>query len=286
MSNFERKGSSPDSRDEEIQVSDRLAGEAGSTALLRTIEGKVIPRLLLAHRAGMPSNCEPADGTQRPGAAQITEFARIILAGDGAQALAYIAELRDLGMSDETIYLDLLAAVARHFGVLWERDQSDFVAITIGLQRLQDLAYQLNARVDENTEAPRAGHRVLLVAMPGDQHVFGSMMVADFLRRAGWDVWDAPGSSEADILSLVKHEWFAIVGISISRVDQLESLTGLVRALRRTSLNRAIGVMVGGNPFSTHPERVSLVGADTTATDGKDAVRQAERLWQLMGQRN
>ena len=52
------------------------------------------------------------------------------------------------------------------------------------------------------------------------------------------------------------------------------------------SLNRAVGVMVGGIPFSAHPERVALVGADTTAIDGRDAVMQAERLIQLLGQRN
>ncbi|NDD73414.1 MAG: cobalamin-binding protein [Gammaproteobacteria bacterium] len=286
MSSFERKGGPPRSGDEESRSAAAPAVDSDSSTLLRTIEGQVIPRLLLAHRAGLPSACEPSADELRPGAAQVTEFARIVLAGDAARAHAYVEELRDLGMSAETIYLDLLAAVARHFGVLWETDQSDFVAVTVGLQRLQELAYQLSQSSAQPADAPRSGHRVLLLAMPGDQHVFGSMMVADFLRRAGWDVWDAPGANEADILSLVEHEWFAIVGVSISRPDQLESLAGFVRALRRASSNRRIGVMVGGNPFSAHPERVAMVGADTTASDGRDAVLQAERLLQLLGQRN
>jgi len=106
------------------------------------------------------------------------------------------------------------------------------------------------------------------------------------MRHAGWDVWDVPGGSDSDILSLVQNEWFAIVGVSISSADQLEKLAGFLRNLRRVSLNRAVGVMVGGIPFSAHPERVALVGADTTAIDGRDAVMQAERLIQLLGQRN
>ena len=126
MSSFERKGGPPRSGDEENRSAAAPAVEPDSSALLRTIEGQVIPRLLLAHRAGLSSACEPSADELRPGAAQVTEFARIVLAGDAARAHAYVEELRDLGMSVETIYLDLLAAVARHFGVLWETDQSDF----------------------------------------------------------------------------------------------------------------------------------------------------------------
>jgi methanogenic corrinoid protein MtbC1 len=131
-----------------------------------------------------------------------------------------------------------------------------------------------------------AGPRALCVALPGEQHVFGAQLVGEFLRRARWDVWDAPGATEQDIIAMVEREWFTVVGVSISTTDQLDALAGLVRRLRRASLNPDLRVMVGGLPFEDHPERAALVGADATARDGRDAVSKANKLLELTRQRN
>jgi methanogenic corrinoid protein MtbC1 len=266
---------------------DRDSGD-GHSALLRTIEGEVIPRLILAHRAVPDGNrCDDLASPLRPGSAAVVELARIILRGSKVEALAYLRGLQTLGMSTETIYLELLAPVARHFGVLWEDERSDFVEVTLGLQKLQDLAHQLSeANLDTPASRSKAGRRALFVALPGEQHVFGAQLVGEFLRRAGWDVWDAPGADEADILSLVGKEWFAVVGFSISTASQLPALTTLIRKVRRVSLNRDVRIMAGGLPFVGHPERVGKVGADATAIDGRDAVERAEHLLELLGQGN
>ena len=54
-----------------------------------------------------------------------------------------------------------------------------------------------------------------------------------------------------------------------------------IRAIRRSSLNRNIGVLVGGPIFVAHPELVARVGADATAIDGGQAALQAENLLTL-----
>ena len=261
--------------------------EGDHSALLRTIEGEVIPRLILAHRAAEDGNrCDDLSSPLRPGSTEVFELARIVLRGSSAEAIAYLRGLQTLGMSTETIYLELLAPVARHFGKRWEAETSDFVEVTLGLKKLQDLAHQLS---EANSEAPvpaKSGRRALFVALPKEQHVFGAQLVGEFLRRAGWDTWDAPGANEPDILSLVEREWFAVVGLSISTASQLPALAALIRKVRRASVNRNVRVMVGGLPFAGHPERVTKVGADATALDGKDAVERAEHLLELLGRRN
>jgi methanogenic corrinoid protein MtbC1 len=47
-----------------------------------------------------------------------------------------------------------------------------------------------------------------------------------------------------------------------------------------------VRIMVGGHLFAGNPDWVALVGADATATDGRDAILQAERLLELMSQGN
>ena len=266
-------------------LSERDSGDSHS-ALLRTIEGEVIPRLILAHRCVPGGNrCDDHSSPLRPGSAEVFELAGIILRGNTAEALAYLRGLQTLGMDTETLYLELLAPVARHLGLRWEDERSDFVEVTLGLRRLQDLAHQLS---DANFGPPPAkskpGRRALLVALPGEQHVFGAQLVGEFLRRAGWDTWDAPGAAEAEILSLVGREWFAVIGFSVGTPAQLPALTVLIRKVRRAALNRDVRIMAGGLPFIGHPERVVKVGADATAVDGRDAVERAEHLLELLGQ--
>jgi methanogenic corrinoid protein MtbC1 len=266
-----------------------LAGN-GQSALLRAIESQIIPRLVLAHPtapAATPAACQAETESVRPSHAEITEFTGIVLRGRTDEAAAFMRALQQRGLTTESLYLELLAPAARHFGLLWETERSDFVEVTLALQHLQGLAHQFSAEFNgDDVSSMPAGPRALRVALPGEQHVFGAQLVGEFLRRARWDVWDAPGATEQDIIAMVEREWFTVVGVSISTTDQLDALAGLVRRLRRASLNPDLRVMVGGLPFEDHPERAALVGADATARDGRDAVSKANKLLELTRQRN
>jgi methanogenic corrinoid protein MtbC1 len=114
--------------------------------------------------------------------------------------------------------------------------------------------------------------------MPGEQHSFGLIMVAEFFRRAGWDVWDLHPSSLDDVLTTVRRQCFSIVGVSLSCETRLGELPGLISAIRLHSRNQSVGIMVGGQPFIAHPERVLRIGADCTAVDGGSAPQAASRL--------
>lgn len=268
-------------------VMDGGTSSRGVDALLRTIEGEVIPRLVLAHRQAtkrMFVSCD--DGLDhRPGDSEIERFCDMVVHDQHMTVLRYLQGLQTLGMSLETIYLDLLAPAARRFGRLWESEQMDFVEVTLGVRRLQNLAHDLAAGfADQPLEMARAGRRALFVVLPGEQHVFGTQLVTELLRRAAWDVWDAPGARADEIARLVKTEWFAIVGISISSESQIDALATLIRQLRRVSLNKHVRVMVGGQPFESRADRVTAVGADATASNGRDAVAQAESLLELWSQ--
>ena len=70
-----------------------------------------------------------------------------------------------------------------------------------------------------------------------------------------------------------------------SQYDE-RAMAALVRQLRRVSLNPDLRVMVGGRPFEEHPEWATLVGADATARDGRDAVAKAQGLLDLSHRRN
>lgn len=257
----------------------------GRAQLLQTIEGEIIPRLMLVHRVADGVRAPSANGQLRPTHRDVDELAQRVLDGDADQALRYVESVLQRGVPLEAVYLELLAPTARYLGTRWESDQSDFMQVTMGLWRLQEVLHELGPAFLNESEPTEPGRRAFLVPAPGDQHTFGAVIVAEFLRRAGWDVWDDPCASKDEILRIVRAEWFAVVGISVSCEQNLESLAAVIRAIRRASRNPGVGIMVGGQPFIDHPERVALVGADATASDGRQATQQAQKLFNLLAKR-
>ena len=256
------------------------ATQARLGKLVNALESEVIPRLLQAHRQTDPRE-QPADRDVVPTEAEVRAFAQLVLARDDRPATELVESLQGRGVSVEGLFLHLLGPAARHLGALWDQDLCDFTEVTIGVGRMQQIMRSLSPVFGIEVEHPPHGLRVLLLPAPGEQHTFGLSMVAEFFRRAGWEVAGGALETDADPVSIIQDSWFDIVGISVGVEAQVKSLTTGIAALRRASLNQQIGVMVGGPIFREYPELVALVGADATAVDGRQAPVLAESLLDL-----
>ncbi|MFM1987382.1 MAG: hypothetical protein RJA99_339 [Pseudomonadota bacterium] len=246
--------------------------------LERTIETEIIPRLMLAHRhAGIAAADTLDAGTEEIGRDDVATFTGLLLHDDVVACESFVGALRERGVGLGEVYLDLVAASARRLGVLWENDECDFAQVTLSLWRLQNLVFDLSPQLPEAWN-PRPGgtRRALLAAAPGSQHTLGLLVVAEFFRRAGWDVWSDPCASEGDLAALVRSEWFDLVGLSVGMDGHVQALGSVILALRRASRNPQVGVMVGGPILANRPQVVAEVGADFTATDARQAVERAD----------
>lgn len=251
--------------------------------LERLIQGEIIPRLMLAH--GTSGSNDPQGNGQgfdgefdRLPAGAVETFSSIIVDRDVAAAFAFIERLRASGVTLEMIYLELLAPAALRLGELWNQDINYFSDVAVGLSRLHHIVRDLSPDfVGEESETGR-GHSALIVPMPGEDHSFGLVLVVEFFRRAGWDVWGWPLSMGTDVLTTVRNVKFDLVGISASLDSSVDELTSTIASIRNLSRNGAVKVMVGGPLFLRRPELVAQVGADATAEDGRQSVRTAKAL--------
>jgi len=251
--------------------------------LLTTIENEVIPRLMLAHSedaAGWAAGAGNHVGLV-PDEEDVGEFTRLALDHDESVAHSYLHELRMKGASLESLFLNVLAPSAQLLGEMWEDDSADFVSVTIALGRLQHVTHLL--RQEFGGESGFAGldphRRALMTSYAGDQHIFGVLMVSEFLRHANWDVAFEPALSVDDTLIILNDQWFAIVGLSLSCDQDPERVRADIDSIRRASRNQDIGVMVGGRMILEHPDLAGYTGADATATDAESAKREAENLF-------
>jgi len=247
--------------------------------VVRTIKTQIVPKIVLAlRRSPVPKIAEATE--QLPTA--IEQFAAMTLGNDDGAPSAYVDELLATGSSVESIFLDLLAPAARQLGTLWESDAADFANVTLAVGRLQLIMRRLSDRLTDETNAFHAGESVLLTIIPGEQHSFGLSMVAEFFRRAGWNLCTGPFSSHQELTSLVQNHWFDIVGFSVSSDRRLDELKKDIRDIRRDSRNRHIGIIIGGPMVVAHPDLVASMGADMMSVDATMAPQQAHGLIERM----
>lgn len=261
-----------------------------SDVLVRTVEREVIPRLMVAHRPGCAARVRD-DGIGLPDRADVVELTGLIASCDTVAVRSRIEAKRAQGMSLETIYLYLLVPAARRLADLWEADLCQYEEIAVGMLCLRQILHESSAAFSSGERCQSRGRKALLVSAPGEQNMLGVFMVSEFCRcmaseffhRAGWEVWRAPPASRAQMLDVVRSNWFDVVDISASCEGRMPSLTADIAEIRKISRNREVSVIVGGPVFSDHPEFSECVAADASACDARDTLLQAEALIERRG---
>lgn len=241
--------------------------------LVHAVRDEIIPRLLAA--------CARTAARRQSGpvsARAIRRLARLSIRPPATDAQSFVESLRDDGMSAEAVICDLLPGATRYLGWQWETDGCSFVDVTCGLSVLQTL---LHIHAGARTPDPHGGgegRAFLLASMPGEQHTFGIHVAAEFFRQADWDVATATPDSDAEILTRLRSECFAVVGLSAANDRALDAMPDLVRKIRSASLNHEIRVVAGGAAVLRRPDFASRLGADAVATAPHVGSELVERM--------
>lgn len=248
-----------------------------SSSLTSLIESEIIPRLVVAHATDKsPIAPKSSDDFIAPG--EVAALAPLALQVDADKLLLHIESVLARGVSVDTVMVDLLAPTARLLGEYWDDDRCDFIDVTMGLWRLQEVVHEINCRAPAEKPIAIGGHRVLFSSMPGDQHSFGTVVIDEVFRRDGWATERLCDQESANLIKRVASDWFDMVGLTLSCDCHIADLTSMIAALRNVSRNSRVCIMVGGSIFSANPQLAAQVGADGTAPDAKLALTVAARL--------
>lgn len=243
------------------------------------IESEIIPRLLMAHASGASRNKPKRSHPIAPEDA--SAFAMLPLRLEAAGLLEEVDVLIAEGSSVETICLDLLAPAARMLGEMWDRDECDFLDVTMGLWRLQEVMREIAARSPADLPSLKVPRSALFSPMPGDQHNFGTLMIEEVFSRAGWQSEALVRPDRRDLLDRLGQRPFDMVGLTLARDWPSGAVTDLIRAMRNASANPRITVLVGGRMINENPGLVETIGADGTGVDALAALETAESLMKV-----
>jgi methylmalonyl-CoA mutase cobalamin-binding subunit len=259
-----------------------------SEALLQTLQGEIIPRLLLSYAdpAALPVSAAQSQATHAFTETDRSTFLDLIRYRGAAAALSHVAMLHAGGATFSALAMDLMANCARQLGVMWEEDTADFTEVTIGLNRLHQVLHGLADQHQRGANpAGLVAHKgrpsVLLANACGDQHIFGLVIVAEIFRQGGWQVWCEPGISRQNLTQLIGSQHFDVVGLSLAISDRVDQLGEEIRQLRAVSANTGIRVFVGGRIFTEQPDLAPRIGADAVSTDADKVLEVAGNLLAL-----
>ena len=253
--------------------------DACQASLMEILESQIIPSLLKANESALPFFSTDGARVVLPTQQEIAHFAQLCIAKDQHAPDLFVQALMFEGLASEAIFLHLLAPSARYLGELWDDDLCDFTQVTIGLIRMQQITMRLGPEFQVKRKSAMQGMRALFAPVPGSQHTLGVLMVSEFFRREGWQVWMELGSSEAMLLTAVKKDWFDVIGLSIGTDSQAESLADIVRHIRASSANANAKILIGGPCLASTPNLYKEVGADGSAGDAERAVELARTLF-------
>ena len=260
-----------------IQPADPLATSELMERLVRTIEGEIVPRLMLVQRTSASVVSSPV-ADQKALKPDVAGFVGFLLRNEATELSAYVESLRARGLSVEELLLELFAPAARRLGRMWEEDACSFTDVTLALSQLHRLVHELRREQPGETCVVKAQPRILLTITEHEQHLFGLLVVADCFRNAGWRVDEDHVGASRDVAAAVRATHYDIVGVSISSEERVNPAAALVRTIRRASCNAKVPVIAGGPVFLRVPEIAERLGVDAIATDGRQAIARARAL--------
>lgn len=249
-------------------VDDRRAKLASIIAL------DIIPHLTRLH-SHTPIDLIIAE--LHPNEAQISELAHIVLGAESDTSAAYISALREQGLSMDALFVELLEPTARMLGEMWERDECDFIDVTLGVARLQKLLSIFNETYQHPALTDR--RRVLMATTPGDEHHFGATMIEEILIASRWSVDSEHHATIDEIADAVSRQWYPVVGLALGGSQWIDNMAATIAAIRRHSKNPAVRIMVGGPVINADPLLAHRLGADATAVNATSAVLVAQKLF-------
>ena len=195
------------------------------------------------------------------------DYLAALVDGDARRARAVVEKLVIGGMDPRDACVDVLGLALNAIGELWQRGEltvaREHLATAITMAQLAWLAPLLAA-------PPPIPRLAVLAGTPGELHVVGLRMVADFLEGDGFEVLDLGAATPPDdLIAFVADRRPDVVGLSTALTTHLIGARATIAGLQ--ALPEPPLVMVGGAAYGGDADLAAKVGADLFAADARAA---------------
>lgn len=286
------------SRQTGMTTGEPLMGSNDHRMLERAIRGSVSSIVGASHPENMPTEqgMKSGDGEdlmlhpehhplarQMPGVNQAisyrTSLLNSLIAPDPRKHRSITEELVRASIPVRTLAVHLFAPVAVQLGNQWCSDEADFMQVAVASTRLSMIVNHVSHAGAASTVELRSPRRILLARTHGAQHTLGVSIVASCFRDMGWSV-DGGSDLEIDenLYTRLSNQPYDILGISVSRIDELKACSEVVRRIHATPKIRQMKIALGGPAVIAAPLAFQRIGADFVTRSALDVMQLASHV--------
>lgn len=178
-------------------------------------------------------------------------------------------KLAQEGVSIEDAIDYVIPATARLMGFRWANDSLSFAEVSIGSARLQETVRGLTTL--QRREIVKNRGTILLIVPYPEHHTLGVFVVADQLRRRGYDVHISVSQHARQVAERVKRFKYDMIGVTAAGRRTLASVKDLVEIIKQ-SVPRITPIIVGGSILDSGLDTVGITGADFATADIEAAL--------------
>jgi methanogenic corrinoid protein MtbC1 len=190
--------------------------------------------------------------------------------GDEYTASGVVMDAVEAGASVEEVLLDLIAPVQARIGAEWAANR-----ITVAQEHTATAVNERVMAVLAHTHRPPAPHRgrITVACVDGEWHALPARLVAEVLRRRGWEVGFLGAHVPTPHLVAELHARAPrAVALSCSMPRHLPVAHRVVTACQAAGFP----VLAGGRAFGPDGHHARALGADGWAPDARGAARVLE----------
>jgi MerR family transcriptional regulator, light-induced transcriptional regulator len=198
------------------------------------------------------------------GANLVSRLIEATLTGDNGRADRVLSEAH-ASLSVEDVLLRVIQPTLVEIGEKWHRGE---INVAHEHQASNFLRGKLHGLL-ELAGNSKHGPAIIVACAPGEWHEIGSLMLAIFLRRAGFRTHYLGANTPVEDLVRFSREVKAeVLMISVSNAEVLENLRSTARFL----LEAAPLVVYGGAAFNERPEMARELGGEYLGSDSAMAL--------------
>ena len=194
----------------------------------------------------------------------ISRLIEATLIGDNARADRVLSEAH-ASLSVEDVLLKVIQPTLVEIGEKWHRGE---INVAHEHQASNFLRGKLHGLL-ELAGNSKHGPAIIVACAPGEWHEIGALMMAIFLRRAGFRThYLGANTPVEDLVRFAREVKAEALMISASNAEVVENLRGTARFL----LEAAPLVIYGGNAFNERPEMARELGGEYLGSDSAMAL--------------
>ena len=194
----------------------------------------------------------------------ISRLIEATLIGDNTRADRVLGEAH-ASLSVEDVLLKVIQPTLVEIGEKWHRGE---INVAHEHQASNFLRGKLHGLL-ELAGNSKLGPAIIVACAPGEWHEIGALMMAVFLRRAGFRThYLGANTPVEDLVRFAREVKAEALMISASNAEVVENLRGTARFL----LEAAPLVIYGGNAFNERPEMARELGGEYLGSDSAMAL--------------